>query len=151
MLQVGLLLLVTGLVSASQLCQNGMICPEGSSCCETLNGYECCRAKEMPPVQGQEMTSFERSNDKEESPQVRCDSSYVCPGLHTCCRNANGGWGCCRFSQGVCCSDGLTCCRYGTTCGSFNKCVKGGYGILWAKREPAVLQKALNQPLLEGQ
>ncbi|XP_039593460.1 progranulin-like [Polypterus senegalus] len=151
MLQVGLLLLVTGLVSASQLCQNDMICPEGSSCCETLNGYECCRAKEMPPVQGQEMTSFERSNDKEESPQVRCDSLYVCPGLQTCCRHATGDWGCCPYSQGVCCSDGYTCCPYGTRCVSFNQCVKGGYGILWAKREPAVPQKALNQPLLEGQ
>ncbi|MGH0142184.1 UNVERIFIED_CONTAM: hypothetical protein FKN15_052238 [Acipenser sinensis] len=46
MLQVGLLLLMSGLVSGSITCPDGTMCSDHSTCCKTLNGYECCPVPE---------------------------------------------------------------------------------------------------------
>ncbi|KAK1172894.1 progranulin-like [Acipenser oxyrinchus oxyrinchus] len=63
MLQVGLLLLMSGLVSGSITCPDGTMCSDHSTCCKTLNGYECC------PV-----------------PEAVCcsDQYHCCPKSYTC-------------------------------------------------------------------
>uniref|UniRef100_A0A3Q3X6B8 Granulins domain-containing protein n=1 Tax=Mola mola TaxID=94237 RepID=A0A3Q3X6B8_MOLML len=54
--------------------------------------------------------------DKQKSSVVFCDNYYTCPDGNTCCRHRQGGWFCCPFSVGQCCSDGQHCCEYGYTC-----------------------------------
>lgn len=50
-----------------------------------------------------------------ESQSCPGDSS-TCDPENTCCQNKNGDWGCCRFKDAVCCSDGAHCCPQGTRC-----------------------------------
>lgn len=48
---------------------------------------------------------------------VYCGSGqdWWCPDGNMCCK-MNWGWGCCRFSDGVCCRDGKHCCPNGFIC-----------------------------------
>ncbi|XP_073678193.1 progranulin-like [Garra rufa] len=57
---------------------------------------------------------------------VHCDSTTVCPDGTTCCLSPHGTWGCCPYSLGQCCRDGLHCCPYGYHCDSTSThCLRG--------------------------
>nr|2JYE_A Chain A, Granulin A [Homo sapiens] len=47
---------------------------------------------------------------------VKCDMEVSCPDGYTCCRLQSGAWGCCPFTQAVCCEDHIHCCPAGFTC-----------------------------------
>lgn len=47
---------------------------------------------------------------------VQCDSSHSCPESSTCCKLADGSWGCCPVRDGTCCEDHIHCCAKGLTC-----------------------------------
>ncbi len=60
-------------------------------------------------------SSAERKETKEDD--VICPGGrYECPDGMTCCKMAQGLWGCCPLPHGVCCSDGEHCCPQGHTC-----------------------------------
>ena len=48
---------------------------------------------------------------------MRLHASFT---LHAMCMQAwmpsNGNWGCCPYTDAVCCDGGYTCCPHGTTC-----------------------------------
>ncbi|KAG7335498.1 hypothetical protein KOW79_000191 [Hemibagrus wyckioides] len=44
------------------------------------------------------------------------DKVSMCPDDTTCCKLANGSYGCCPMPNAVCCEDYVHCCPEGTTC-----------------------------------
>lgn len=47
---------------------------------------------------------------------TQCPNGANCPGTQTCCANGSGGYGCCPYTNAVCCSDHTHCCPSGTVC-----------------------------------
>ncbi len=43
------------------------------------------------------------------------NSGYYCADTDTCCEMTDGSWGCCPYSNGVCCNDN-SCCPTHTLC-----------------------------------
>uniref|UniRef100_UPI00358FDB5B progranulin-like n=1 Tax=Myxine glutinosa TaxID=7769 RepID=UPI00358FDB5B len=56
---------------------------------------------------------------------LRCNEGQFCGYNQTCCEEPNGVWGCCPFTQAVCCKDNKSCCPQGTSCDLHtSQCVK---------------------------
>ena len=48
---------------------------------------------------------------------VTCLDNSTCDPLKICCKMENGAYGCCPYSDGVCCEHTSSCCPGGTVCG----------------------------------
>jgi len=56
---------------------------------------------------------------------VNCGGGTQCPAGNTCCKDAQGGFGCCPYPKATCCSDEIHCCPNGYSCEvSKGLCVK---------------------------
>lgn len=66
-----------------------------------------------------------------------CPDGSMCEDTNTCCKNIEGGYGCCPLPNAVCCSDHLHCCFEGTVCDLVHaKCVNKTVSLPWMKRLP---------------
>ncbi|XP_047465155.1 granulin b [Mugil cephalus] len=66
-----------------------------------------------------------------------CPDGGVCEDKNTCCKNTEGGYGCCPLPNAECCSDHLHCCFEGTLCDLVHqKCVNKTVSLPWMKRVP---------------
>ncbi|CAH2302657.1 Hypothetical predicted protein [Pelobates cultripes] len=55
--------------------------------------------------------------------RTNCSDHTTCPNGATCCLQKDGKYGCCPFTDGVCCRDHVHCCPSGTRCDlTHNKC-----------------------------
>ncbi|XP_048221897.1 progranulin isoform X2 [Perognathus longimembris pacificus] len=71
---------------------------------------------------------------------VKCDMKVSCPDGYTCCRLQTGAWGCCPFTQAVCCEDHIHCCPAGFTCYTEKgTCEQNGFQVPWVKKIAAHL------------
>ncbi|XP_005164021.2 granulin a isoform X2 [Danio rerio] len=131
-------------VSSDVACNDTVACPDGSTCCKDKDGdWGCCPLPEAVCCEdfihccphGKKCNVAAGSCDdpsgsvpwvekvpvhlragQRPSGKVKCNATHGCPESSTCCKNIAGEWGCCPFSQAVCCSDGFHCCPQGTTC-----------------------------------
>ena len=70
---------------------------------------------------------------------VKCLDGTECSDDDTCCQLSSGKYGCCPYSQGVCCSDHLHCCPSGYTCNVTEKtCTKKSGSPAWVSKRPSV-------------
>lgn len=61
---------------------------------------------------------------KKDDPVICPDQVTKCDPLKVCCSTGDGSYGCCPYSNGICCSQGH-CCPNDLTCGSkFGECKK---------------------------
>ncbi|XP_064589964.1 progranulin isoform X2 [Zonotrichia leucophrys gambelii] len=112
-------------------CPQGYTCdPEGGSCLQQGGARRPWVQKTPALPHGGQVTSG----------NVKCDETTSCPDGTTCCRMGLGTWGCCPFSQAVCCSDLVHCCPQGYTCDpEKGSCLKGGATHLpWVQKIPAL-------------
>lgn len=66
-----------------------------------------------------------------------CPDGGMCAEKDTCCKNTEGGYGCCPLPKAECCSDHLHCCYEGTICDLVQrKCVNKTVSLPWLKRLP---------------
>ncbi|XP_076852791.1 granulin a [Brachyhypopomus gauderio] len=113
-------------------------CPHGKKCnlaamtCDDSSGSVPWLKKEPArPIRGQKVPETKGSD-------VPCNSSVSCPDGTTCCKNAEGTWGCCPFSQAVCCEDLIHCCPHGKKCNlAAQSCDDPSGSVPWLKKEPA--------------
>lgn len=64
-----------------------------------------------------------------------CPDGGMCAEKNTCCKNTEGGYGCCPLPKAECCSDHLHCCYEGTVCDLVQrKCVNETVSLPWLKR-----------------
>ena len=116
-------------------------CPDGFTCCPLQGGgygcchYEnavCCSDKEHCCPHGtkcdvQHARCVSREDFypmKKKTPamhlnstmSVQCSKYSSCPDGYTCCKTADGGYGCCPYPKAVCCSDKVHCCPHGAIC-----------------------------------
>ncbi|XP_026207191.1 granulin b [Anabas testudineus] len=67
-----------------------------------------------------------------------CPDGGMCEDKNTCCKNSEGGYGCCPLPRAECCSDHLHCCYEGTLCDLVHrKCVNKTVSLPWMRRLPA--------------
>ena len=69
---------------------------------------------------------------------VKCPDGTVCSS-NACCQLSSGKYGCCPYSDGVCCSDHVHCCPKGYTCNVTAKtCTKESESLTWISNLPSV-------------
>ncbi|CAH8636144.1 unnamed protein product [Schistosoma haematobium] len=102
--------------------KNAVCCSDGEHCCP--DGYVCdlsvgeCINRSKP---SNELKKFLPNINLSSLPTKigynnRCPNSDVyCEDNSTCCEH-DKEWGCCLFSNAVCCSDGIHCCPANTIC-----------------------------------
>ncbi|XP_033106218.1 progranulin-like isoform X1 [Anneissia japonica] len=139
----------------SVMCPDGQSeCPDGNTCCKMSNGqYGCCPMPNAeccsdglhccPSGYTCDVVSGSCSRGAITVPwmakQPATVQSVICPGGraecddgNTCCKLANGDYGCCPLKKAVCCSDKLHCCPEGQTCDtSEGKCLNGDISVPW--------------------
>ncbi|XP_017320488.1 granulin b isoform X1 [Ictalurus punctatus] len=99
-------------------------CPENTTC--DLTHSKCLSAmlgstpllRKFPALlKGGQRAAKEMSVKFPDSNDVTCqDKVSTCPDDSTCCKLANGSYGCCPMPNAVCCNDYVHCCPEGTTC-----------------------------------
>ncbi|KAF3704026.1 Granulins Proepithelin [Channa argus] len=66
-----------------------------------------------------------------------CPDGGMCEDKNTCCKNTEGGYGCCPLPHAECCSDHLHCCYEGTLCDLVHrKCVNKTVSLPLMRRLP---------------
>jgi len=69
---------------------------------------------------------------------VNCGDGSSCPSGTTCCKMANGRYGCCPQPNAVCCNDHIHCCPNGYTCDvADGTCTKGKDVMSLLVKQPA--------------
>ncbi|XP_074512001.1 granulin a [Sebastes fasciatus] len=70
---------------------------------------------------------------------VPCDETGSCPDNTTCCKNPEGGWGCCPLPEAVCCEDLIHCCPKGKKCNvAVQTCEDPTCSVPWFQKVPAI-------------
>ncbi|XP_049716859.1 progranulin [Elephas maximus indicus] len=137
-------------------------CPDGSTCCELPSGkygccpmpnaiccsdhLHCCPQDTVCDLIQSRCLSKENATDlltkvlAHTVQEVKCDLEVSCPDGYTCCRLSTGAWGCCPFTQAVCCEDHVHCCPEGFRCNTEKgTCEQGNRQVPWMKKAPAHL------------
>merc|ERR1711916_130893 len=120
-------------------------CSDGVHCCPS--GYTCDVSAGTCTKSGNEAIAiFTKSpaKVKEAEPvkatvkDVQCDSTSSCPDNYTCCKLADGQYGCCPLPSAPCCSDHVHCCPSGYTCDvAGGTCTKGSHVLALFAKVPA--------------
>ncbi|XP_052406912.1 granulin a isoform X22 [Carassius gibelio] len=158
-------------------CDDTVACPDGSTCCKTKEGgWACCplpeavccddfihccpHGKKCNTAAGKCEDSsgsqpwFEklpvkliRSQNVAVTQDVTCDSTKSCPDGSTCCKNKEGGWGCCPLPEAVCCDDFIHCCPHDTTCNvAAGSCDEPSGSQPWFEKLPALPRAGQRSP-----
>jgi len=116
-------------------------CPEGYTC-DVSAGTCVATSSNQSPLK---IVSF--IEDKSTS-KIQCPSVNVtCDNGHTCCLSSDGEYGCCPFSNAVCCEDHKHCCPSGAKCDtSKGQCLNENphIAIPWSKKKPATYLNTTN-------
>ncbi|VDK41975.1 unnamed protein product [Taenia asiatica] len=128
---------VTIVVREAVCCNDGEHCCPHGYVCDSGNGGSCVSQSTNSLIT---IVSGEAWNDSVEE-RVMCNDETYCEGPNvTCCKLADGSWGCCPFLNATCCLDLEHCCPNGYSC-SFNECLKsdpsGELTTPWKSKEPA--------------
>ena len=84
--------------------------------------------------------TFDTKNQNVAVDPIVCPDNSTCDPLKTCCLflNLGNSYGCCPFSDGVCCPDFNYCCPGNTQCGKqygecnpINKMIKSNFLLNW--------------------
>jgi len=131
-------------------CPDDTCCTKGSTCCQMKDGsFGCCQGENSVCCKsGCCAAGFECDESghacikkfggaivetfKQDSLQGHCGAGKrqcpdrsCCSEGHECCVLSDGFFGCCPFTNGVCCMDGAGCCPSGHTCDIANsQCVR---------------------------
>ncbi|TRY87806.1 hypothetical protein DNTS_015711 [Danionella cerebrum] len=133
-------------------CNSSHVCPESSTCCNTVDGdWGCCPFSKAvcctdgehccPSLYMCDMSSFSCIKEDvvipwynkmpaESTPApgldvVQCDEESNCSSDSTCCLLSTEDWGCCPLPAAVCCPDQKHCCPEGYGCDLHrHSCVK---------------------------
>ena len=105
-------------------------CPKDFTCANKTG--TCYKAGTTIPF----LTQLQAMN----TPEIVCPDGGECPSGNTCCEQGGGDYGCCSYSNAVCCPDKVSCCPEGSKCGA-TYCWKGDEAI------PFLMQlQAVNTP-----
>ncbi|XP_053121820.1 progranulin isoform X2 [Hemicordylus capensis] len=114
---------------------NAVCCEDHQHCCPS--SYTCnvaaqtCEKQQQPRplAAGGWLSSVPllSSSSAMSGQDVQCDVQHYCHDGQSCCQTSSGGWACCPYSKGSCCSDKRHCCPPGFRCSrSGYECVKKG-------------------------
>ncbi|GFN89781.1 granulin epithelin variant 1, partial [Plakobranchus ocellatus] len=144
-------------VKTDVTCRDQSECPSGDTCCENQQGgygccplpnavccsdnEHCCPAGYTCDVgagtcnKGSDRQTWLTKLSSKSSPvelDITCPDQSECPSGNTCCKNEQGGYGCCPLPNAVCCSDGVHCCPAGYTCDvGAGTCYSGSDRLTW--------------------
>ncbi|ROT76211.1 putative granulins-like isoform X3 [Penaeus vannamei] len=111
----------------AQCCSDGFhCCPVGSQCNATTGGCDHKTHKftlDPYPLPVKKATEKPRAGFGSQplrsgiaDPGGKCPDGHPCPEKFTCCKVPDQGYGCCPYSEAVCCTDYIHCCPKGTNC-----------------------------------
>lgn len=138
-------------------CDKRTSCPVGQTCCPSLGGgWACCQLPHAVCCEDHQhccpagytcnvkARTCEKGTDAARPAarlalhpdgrvtDVACGDGHFCHDEQTCCRDSRGGWACCPFRQGFCCTDRRHCCPFGFQCaGRGTKCVRRKTLLQW--------------------
>lgn len=106
--------------------EHAVCCSDGEHCCPSgtrcsLATSTCVRGNSFVKMlkKAKALTKATALGNTEVVGRVTCpDRMSSCPQGYTCCKLSSGDYGCCPYSNAVCCSDKKHCCPHSTTCDS---------------------------------
>ncbi|XP_030076397.1 progranulin isoform X4 [Microcaecilia unicolor] len=144
-------------------CDDEASCADGQTCCKSASGeWACCPLPQAVccsdhihccptsytcntaagtceqnalsiPWSAKTLAQVKTTNSKD----VKCDDETSCADGQTCCRTAEGEWGCCPLPEAVCCSDHVHCCPKDYTCNTAAEtCEQSPVSIPWSAKTP---------------
>uniref|UniRef100_A0A0P4VWT1 Granulins domain-containing protein n=1 Tax=Scylla olivacea TaxID=85551 RepID=A0A0P4VWT1_SCYOL len=112
----------------AKCCKDGFhCCPHGSQCDPVSGGCENSGnwlGKAVSLMTGQQPSKPEPEPEVEleleplevADPGGKCPDGHPCLEKFTCCKVQDGGYGCCPYTEAVCCTDLIHCCPKNTNC-----------------------------------
>ncbi|XP_020653649.3 progranulin isoform X1 [Pogona vitticeps] len=125
-------------------CNDTVSCEEGQTCCKGVSGawsccqlpnavccddhQHCCPSGYTCNVAAQTCEKQQEAGDlasggllmasrlSTSSRDVSCGDQHYCRDGQTCCEASSGGWACCPYDKGSCCTDRRHCCPAGFRC-----------------------------------
>ncbi|XP_043531175.1 progranulin-like isoform X2 [Chiloscyllium plagiosum] len=149
-----------------EICDDGTICPSGSSCCKNnAGGWNCCPLPQAVCCDDHvhccpngyicdvQAGVCHKGNIfiplvpkipnvvKSGAAGVQCDDKVACETGTTCCRNSLGSWSCCPYQQAVCCDDKVHCCPDGYICDvDHGQCLGHAVSFPWTTNKAATMK-----------
>ena len=104
--------------------EHAVCCSDGEHCCPSgtrcnLASSTCVRGNSFVKMfkKTKALKTVTALGNTEVFGRVTCpDLMSFCPQGYTCCKLSSGDYGCCPYSNAVCCSDKKHCCPHGMTC-----------------------------------
>ena len=122
-------------------CDDGVHCCPNDYTCDVTNGH-CEKGNDIVSLLVKHPAMNQPKLDLE---SVNCGDGSSCPSGTTCCKMADGRYGCCPQPNAVCCDDHIHCCPNGYTCDvADGRCTKGNDVMSLLVKQPA-----MNQPKLD--
>ncbi|XP_076437129.1 progranulin-like [Babylonia areolata] len=119
----------------------GVCCPDKLHCCPTgtkcdmvhrrcfRGDWEQLWVERRPEGSRGTASSDEARPAMSKKQAVVCKDGLMCPDGDTCCLLASGSYGCCPFSDAVCCSDHVHCCPHDCRCDYIRKGCVGRWHV----------------------
>ncbi|KAL7860873.1 hypothetical protein AOLI_G00172220 [Acnodon oligacanthus] len=126
-------------------CPHGKKCNVAAGTCEDPSGSEPWLEKNPSlPIRGRKLPKMKGAD-------VPCNDTVACPDGDTCCKNAQGGWGCCPLSEAVCCDDFVHCCPHGKKCNvAAGTCEDPSGSEPWLEKNPSLPIRGRKLPKMKG-
>ncbi|XP_058268606.1 granulin a [Hemibagrus wyckioides] len=107
-------------------------CADGENCCP--KGYTCrdqfCEKNSGIKHKSVSTSSVWDTTTPQVQTDIDCGGGFSCKDTETCCKISETTWGCCPYTQAVCCSDMQHCCPAGYTCDESGSCFQA-MGFDW--------------------
>ena len=121
---------------------NAVCCGDGKTCCPSGTICDLAGQKCRLPADSS-IPLLKLSKKKLSAVQlIYCPDYSYCSSSQTCCELSWGDYGCCSYSNAVCCSDDKSCCPSGTYCDLYSdKCVRNSSDLV-VKKQPLLTTNA---------
>ncbi|XP_053309322.1 progranulin [Spea bombifrons] len=129
-------------IPQASCCSDHLHCCPHNTQCDTEHG-RCISEHGAVPWMRKLSATVKMAPLGETVKRTPCQDGSSCPDGATCCRQKDGSFGCCLFTDAVCCKDDIHCCPSGTRCDlPRQKCVSSDLETPLFQKSPALREKA---------
>ncbi|KAM8945291.1 progranulin [Pelodytes ibericus] len=125
-------------IPQASCCSDHLHCCPRNALCDVQHG-RCISEEGVTPWMSKHPAKVKLMTLDDILKQTPCPDRSFCPDGTSCCKQRDGTYGCCPFTDAVCCRDYVHCCPSGTSCDlTHEKCVSKNLETPLFKKIPAL-------------